>query len=149
MPAFGFEARIAKRRGCRRPRPARWRVALARRSLTNHLWTRASLRWLAGPTLARFGGLDQGLGGDLGAPGVGGFDGRIGRCRGSTGRPPVATGLAAGPRAAFGPASDAKAFERRLNGPQADLIATLGKTAFDFSAWLPAIIARRFETPSR
>ena len=41
------------------------------------------------------------------------------------------------------------AFERRLNGPQADPIATLGKTAFDFSAWLPAIIARRFNPAAR
>jgi hypothetical protein len=41
------------------------------------------------------------------------------------------------------------AFERRLNGSRADPIAALGKTAFDFSAWLPTIITRRFETPSR
>ena len=46
-------------------------------------------------------------------------------------------------------ASDTKAFERLLNGTRADLIAALGKTAFDFSAWLPEVVARRFETTSR
>ncbi len=46
-------------------------------------------------------------------------------------------------------ASDTQAFERLLNGTRADLIAALGKTAFDFSAWLPEIIARRFTVPPR
>jgi hypothetical protein len=46
-------------------------------------------------------------------------------------------------------ATDAKAFERLLNGTLTDLIAALGQTAFDFSAWLPEVIARRFTTPAR
>lgn len=46
-------------------------------------------------------------------------------------------------------ATDSKAFKRLPNGTRADLIAALGKTAFDFSAWLPEVVARRFETTSR
>ena len=41
-------------------------------------------------------------------------------------------------------ATDAKAFERLIKGKTADLIAALDATSFDFSAWLPAVIAQRF-----
>ena len=41
-------------------------------------------------------------------------------------------------------ATDAKAFERLIKGKTAGLIAALDATSFDFSAWLPAVIAQRF-----
>ena len=39
--------------------------------------------------------------------------------------------------------TDGKAFERLMKGKLADLIRTLSQTAFDFSAWLPKVIAQR------
>ena len=41
-------------------------------------------------------------------------------------------------------ATDAKAFERLMNGKTAELLVALETTSFDFSAWLPASIAQRF-----
>jgi len=46
-------------------------------------------------------------------------------------------------------ATDHRAFRRLMDGKRADLIAALATTAFDFSAWLPTAIARRFERPGR
>ncbi|CDI04369.1 MAG TPA: PRTRC system ParB family protein [Candidatus Competibacter sp.] len=42
-------------------------------------------------------------------------------------------------------ATDTQALERLLNGKGSDLIHALTHTAFDFSAWLPNAIARRFK----
>jgi len=41
-------------------------------------------------------------------------------------------------------ATDAKAFERLIQSKTADLIAALAAITFDFSAWLPGVIAQRF-----
>lgn len=43
-------------------------------------------------------------------------------------------------------ATDTQAFQRLLNGKLSDIIHALTHTAFDFSAWLPNAIARRFKT---
>ncbi|MBK8168661.1 MAG: PRTRC system ParB family protein [bacterium] len=44
-------------------------------------------------------------------------------------------------------ATDDKAFERLVGGKRDDLVAALETAAFDFSAWLPDAIARRFGPP--
>ncbi|MCB1810521.1 MAG: PRTRC system ParB family protein [Candidatus Competibacteraceae bacterium] len=41
--------------------------------------------------------------------------------------------------------TDQKAFERLMKGKVADVIKALGKSAFDWSAWLPAVIGKRLK----